>query len=312
MTFQASASSPMREPPNQRIIFAGCHVFGQWLIERLSAARWHFTYVVCPTPKMADAEHISGYSDLGAAAAQYNIPVYRPASYALRTAEDHEFFEREKFDLLVLGGWQRLFPENVLRTLRVGAVGVHGSSDFLPKGRGRSAFNWSIIEGKQRFVTHLFLMKPGVDDGDVFDYEFFDITPFDSIVTLNQKCAILIARMLERSVPCLLDGTLKAIPQQGKPSYYKKRSPDDGLIDWEELDVWTIHNWVRALTRPYPGAFGVLNGVMTTLWKATVFDTRITYKDASYGEVVEVFDDCLIVNCRGGLLKVEDWEPRRP
>jgi methionyl-tRNA formyltransferase len=310
VTSQGPAQLPRPEPTAQRIVFAGCHVYGRWLLERLSAAGWHFTHAVCPAPQMAEAEHISGYQDLGAVAARHGIPVYRPSSYSLRAEADHEFFERERFDLLVQGGWQRLFPDKVLRALRTGAIGVHGSSDFLPKGRGRSSLNWSIIEGRQRFIVHLFLIRPGIDDGDIFDYDIFDITPFDSIETLYQKNAIVTARMLERSVPRLLDGTLKAIPQRGTPSYYPKRSPDDGLIDWEELDVWQVHNWVRALTRPYPGAFAVLNGVMTTIWKATVFDTRITYQNASYGEVVEVFDDRLVVNCRGGLLLVEDWEPR--
>jgi methionyl-tRNA formyltransferase len=303
-------SMPIPEPPSQRIVFVGCHIYGRWLLERLVAARWKFDYVVCPTPTMAEAEHISGYEDLEEVAARYHIPVRRPASYALRAPADHEFFEREQFDLLVQGGWQRLFPEKVLQELRIGAIGVHGSSDFLPKGRGRSPLNWSIIEGKQRFINHLFLIKPGIDDGDIFDYDIFDITPFDTIETLFQKDAILTARMLERSIPRLLDGTLKTIPQQGTPSYYQKRSPADGLIDWEELDVWQIHNLVRALTRPYPGAFASLNGAMTTIWKAKVFDTRITYENASYGEVVEVFDEHLVVNCRGGLLLVEDWEAR--
>lgn len=310
MTFHNSAPSDRREPPGRRIVFAGCHVYGRWLFERLSAAGWNFAYVVCPTPKMADAEHISGYEDLGELAVRYDTPVYRPASYALRSPADHEFFEHEQFDLLVQGGWQRLFPEKVLQSLRAGAIGVHGSSDFLPKGRGRSPLSWSIIEGRQRFILQLFLIKPGIDDGDIFDYDIFDITPFDSIETLYQKNAILTARMLNRSISRLLDGTLTTIPQQGAPTYYPKRSPDDGLIDWEELDVWQIHNWVRALTRPYPGAFAVLNGVMTTIWKASVFDTRITYQDASYGAVVEVFDDRVVVNCRGGLLIIEDWEPR--
>jgi methionyl-tRNA formyltransferase len=309
MIFQKYELSPC-ENHSQRIVFVGCHVYGRWLLDRLSAAGWHFAHVVCPAPSMAEAQGISGYEDLGEVAARYNIPVRRPASYSLRAQEDYEFFEREQFGLLVQGGWQRLFPEKVLQALRTGAIGVHGSSDFLPKGRGRSPLNWSIIEGRQRFVLHLFLIKPGVDDGDIVDYDIFDITAFDSIETLYQKCAILTARMLERSVSPLLDGTLKAMPQQGAPSYYPKRSPDDGLIDWEELDVWQIHNWVRALTRPYPGAFATLNGTLTTIWKATVFDTRITYENASYGEVVEVFDERLLVNCRGGLLLVEDWEPR--
>ena len=116
--------------------------------------------------------------------------------------------------------------------------------------------------------------------------------------------------MLLRNIPRLLEGKIDARPQIGIPTYYEKRTPSDGEIHWEEMRVRDIYNLVRALTRPYPGAYGAIQGSVMTIWKARIFDTRMIYRDAAYGEVVENFDGNLVINCRGGLLLVEDYELR--
>jgi len=115
--------------------------------------------------------------------------------------------------------------------------------------------------------------------------------------------------MLLRSLPALVSGTLKYVSQQGEPSYYPKRTPEDGRIDWENMDVFAIYNLIRATTRPYPGAYGQLGQQQCRIWRARVFDTRIVYPAVTFGEVVEQFDSALVVNCRGGLLLIEEYEP---
>lgn len=220
------------------------------------------------------------------------MPVHVPRKCSLKHPEDQAFFEEHSFDLLIQGGWQRLFPEPILATLSIGAVGVHGSADFLPKGRGRSPLNWSLIEGRRRFILQLFLMKAGADDGDVFAWQDFDILPFDDIQTLYDKNSLATREMLKTSLPGLLAGSLETYSQRGEPSYYGKRTAEDGRIDWEEMDVWEIHNHIRAQTRPYPGACGNFMGGTFTIWKAQVFDTRLHfYRDRAYGEIVESFGD---------------------
>jgi len=168
--------------------------------------------------------------------------------------------------------------------------------------------NWSLIEGRERFLLQLFLIKPGVDDGDVFAVEDFDITSFDDIETLYLKVAIAARRLLLRHLADLLAGKVEFRPQLGEPSYYPKRTPEDGRIDWESMDLHQIYNFVRAQTRPYPGAFGAVDGRMLRIWKARPFDTRLDYPSAVYGAVVERFGERLLINCRGGLLLVEDHE----
>ena len=293
---------------NKKIVLAGCLEAGWELFQSLLKNGIVFDHIVTVHPSDMEKHVISGYKDFSDIAEEYNIPIYHVKSYSLKDRADIDFFKEHKFDLLIQGGWQRLFPEAVLDTLSIGAVGVHGSSDFLPKGRGRSPMNWSIIEDKKRFILHLFLIKPGVDDGDVFDYEIFDINEFDTIKTLYYKNTILTKRMILRNIPKLLSGDIKTTPQEGIPSYYPKRTPDDGLIDWEEMDVRFIYNFIRAQTRPYPGAFGLIDGKKYKIWGSKVFDTRISYPDFKYGTCVEKFGDDMIINCRGGLLLIDDYE----
>ncbi len=292
----------------KRIIMCGCGEVGTNLISSLIDAGVQFSHFVTLTPEQGSKYAISGYADLRSLAREHCIPIYVPRTYALTDAADVAFFREGRFDLLIQGGWQRLFPATVLETLAIGAVGAHGSADFLPKGRGRSPLNWSLIEGRRRFLLHLFLIKAGVDDGDVFAVDNFDITPFDDIETLYLKVALCTRRMLTRHLPDLLANRIKCWPQVGEPSYYAKRTPEDGRIDWDSMDLEQIYNFVRAQTRPYPGAFGALDGRTLRIWKARPFDTRIHYPDAAYGAVVERFGERLLVNCRGGLLLVEDYE----
>jgi methionyl-tRNA formyltransferase len=293
---------------NKRIVMCGCHIAGKGVIEQLLKSGFNIAYFVTLDPEQAIRYKVSGYMDYREMADLYDIPVYIPEEYSLKSNKDISFFKEQRFDLLIQGGWQRLFPEQVIKSLSIGAIGVHGSSDFLPKGRGRSPLNWSLIEGKRRFIMHLFLMREGIDDGDVIDTEVFDINEFDDIRTLYYKNTIVVKRMMLRALPKLLKGEIDKWSQVGIPSYYPKRNEEDGEIIWEEMDIYDIYNLVRAVTKPYPGAFANIDGKTFRIWKCQIFDTRICYRNARYGEIVERFGNDLIINCRGGLLLVTDYE----
>ena len=227
---------------DKKIVMCGCHEAGWYLIKDLLEAGLKFDNFVILTPEQGKQYQISGYRDFSDLAQMYDIPIYIPEKYSLKSEQDLAFLQEHQFALLIQGGWQRLFPETILQTLKIGAVGGHGSADCLLKGRGRSP--------------------------------------------------IVTKRMLLRSVPQLLDGAIQLRPQVGTPSHYPKRTPEDGLIDWENMDVWEIYNFVRGQTRPYPGAFAPIGDKTYQIWRVQVFDTRISYP-----------------NCREGVLLIEDYEP---
>lgn len=297
-----------RETASKKLVMCGCHEGYAYKIRKLLEDGVRFSHFVMLTPEQGEKYNVSGYFDYTEMARQYNVPVYIPKTYKLSHPEDQAFFQEQQFDVLIQGGWQRLFPPEVLGSLSVGALGYHGSPDFLPHGRGRSPLNWSLIQDKKRFLFHLFLMKPGADDGDIIDFEQFDINDYDDIKTLYYKCNIVAYRLVQRNLINILNDRTTFIPQEGEPSYFLKRTAEDALIQWEEMDVRAIYNFVRAQTRPYPGAFGQVGDRWLKIWHCQPFDTRITYPGTPYGTVVETFEGDLLINCRGGVLLVTDYE----
>ena len=287
-----------------KIVMCGCLEMGWEVVRHLLDNGIQISYFVTLTPETALQCKVSGYENYKDLADRYCIPVYYAESYSLTSKNEIDFFRTHKFDLLIQGGWQRLFPEDLLNSLSIGAIGIHGSSDFLPKGRGRSPINWSLIEGQKRFIFHYFLIKPGIDDGDIFYFEAVDINDFDTCRTIYYKNSIVSKKVLLEWIPRLASGEYVAFKQQGDPTYYLKRTPEDGLIDWSK-NVFEIYNFVRALTHPYPGAFSYIDGERVEIWRAQPFDTRITYFGKREGEIVEVFKTGdFVVNCNSGLLLV--------
>jgi methionyl-tRNA formyltransferase len=239
---------------------------------------------------------------------ELNIPIYYAKSYSLKHSDDETYFNDNNFDILLLGGWQRLIPQQILDTIKICAIGQHGSPEFLPSGRGRSPLNWSLILGSKRLVWNIFKLEYGVDDGDIIDYQMFQINDSDTCNTLYYKVSVSVKHMLLRSIPKLLDGSLEQIKQIGKPTYFEKRTPSDGLINWG-VPITDTYNLIRGITHPYPGAFTSSGKEKIMIWKSQIWDEFLDfYKDSEYGEVVEIFGNDFVVKCYGGLMLITEHD----
>ena len=292
---------------DKKIVVCGCTDSGYDVVNHLLINGIKITHIVSLTPEQAKNSKVSGYKSFESLAQKFNTKISYPKEYSMNNESDSLFFENEKFDLLIVCGWQRLIPENILKSFKIGGIGFHGSSEFLPKGRGRSPVNWSIIEGKDRFILHAFLMTPGVDDGDILEHEIFDITQWDTCKTIYYKISITQKQILERLIPKLLSNNFERHSQIGEPTFYPKRTPDDGLIDWSKPMI-EIYNLIRAVTRPYPGAFSFNDDQRINIWNSQPFDTKIQYESLS-GTIVEKFsNDDFLVKCKEGLLLVTDYD----
>ena len=111
-------------------------------------------------------------------------------------------------------------------------------------------------------------------------------------------------RALDGVLPALLAGTAPHVAQDLRlGAYFGGRKPEDGRIDfhWPAL---RIHNFVRALTRPYPGAFADLAGRRVVLWRTALDARRV-----SPGAPRLVAADGVALECAdGATLKVLDLE----
>ena len=296
---------------DKRIVILGVQEQGLDIAKHLKKNGYEISCLVTISESLAQKNRASGWVDYQSFANQHGIEVYYCNTYSLK--KDLDFFQRQNFDLAILGGWQRLISEDVLSTFKLGCIGQHGSSEFLPRGRGRSPINWCIIQGKKRMIWNIFFLKPGVDDGDLIDYEVFDINEYDTCKTIYYKVSISVKNMITRSLPKLFNGELVTRKQVGTPTYYEKRTPDQGRINWED-SVFDINNLIRAVTHPYPGAYSLYKEFEHSepekimIWKAQVWDTHLSfYYEKQYGEIVEIFSDGeYAVKCSDGLLLITE------
>ncbi len=273
----------------------------------LASAGYHLDYFINVGPERAGS--ISDYLNLSEFAEAHGAQLLRPPTYSMTDARSQEIFADHAIDLVISVGWQRLFPPWFLNRLRLGAYGMHGSAEPLPKGRGRSPMIWSILEGRKQFYTYLFRYDEGVDSGMIVGRQLFDVFPWDTISTLQHKNAVAQAQLLLAHLPALLQGEAALVPQPDdvEPTYYPKRAPEHGVIDWNET-AERVDRLVRAVAAPYPGAFSFSDEVRVHIWSGGVFDTNLGFSPA-VGEIVHAFHDgTFVVQCRDLPFHVSRWD----
>jgi methionyl-tRNA formyltransferase len=178
---------------------------------------------------------------------------------------------------------------------------MHGS--LLPKYRGRAPVNWAILKGESETGATLHEMVARPDAGRVVDQERVPIGPDDLAVEVFRKVTDAAEIVLKRSIHGLLAGTARLREQDlSKGSYFGARRPEDGRIDWSKSAL-EIHNLVRAVAPPYPGAFTD---------QVKVFRTRVANRTAPHGKTGPYREgDAWFAVCGDGkVLRLLEVEPR--
>ena len=288
------------------IAVAGNQWITQYLIESMIDFGFKPKLIINVHPESSN--NISGYIDLRGLCNEYKIEIYHPEKYSLKSKVD-EVNLKEKVDLLYVFGWQRLIPEWFIKSCKKGVYGVHGGPLKPPRCRGRAVFNWAVILGYHRFYMYFFSITIAADEGDIAQIVEFDINSDDDILTLYHKNCIVSSRMFIEALPKILNGSLKLAKQPGgQTSFLPKRSPQNGGINWEH-SAKRVTNLIRALTKPYPGAFSFINGVCIHFFRSHIFDTKIQFDNIHPGEIIEVFPNGDFIVATGDLpLYVREYD----
>ena len=169
-------------------------------------------------------------------------------------------------DLLFSFYYRSMLKKEILGIPRLGAMNLHGS--LLPKYRGRAPVNWVLVKGETETGVTLHIMTEKPDAGDIVGQAAVSIAFDDTALTLFAKMEDAASRLLADLLPRIAGGEIPRRPNDlARGSYFEGRRPEDGRIDWSRPAV-EIYNLVRAVTRPYPGAFAALDGEKLTVWWA--------------------------------------------
>ena len=292
-----------------KIAYLSNHFSGAIKLNYLLNEGFKVDYIVTISEKQAESNKISGYFDFTQIAHMNKINLHIVEKFNLRSKADIGFFNKNKFDLLLISGWQRLVPSEILNTLKIGAIGEHGSSEYLPRGRGRSPINWTIIQGRERFVMHIFLASTGADEGKIIDKENIIVNIFDDIYTVYTKAALASARLFLKRYREIITNTWQGLKEAKiKPTYLEKKNYRDDFLDWMQ-PTRELYNKVRAITHPYPGAKSKVSNKLLLIWKVQPFDFELDDFDKKFGQVLKVFpDNSFVVKTIDGSLLIREYD----
>jgi methionyl-tRNA formyltransferase len=211
-------------------------------------------------------------------------------------------------DAIFVVGWSQLIRGELLGVAPQGMFGMHPT--LLPRHRGRAAIPWTILTGLARTGVTLFeIVDPSADSGPIIGRREVEVEPEETATTLYDKLLEAHVELIREHVPQIAAGRAPRTPQDAKrASAWPKRTPADGIIDWDTRAPY-LHDWIRAQTRPYPGAFTYLGDEKLVIWQARPVELE-TGEPA--GTVVELRPEGAVIACGEGGLLLEEIEPERP
>lgn len=177
-------------------------------------------------------------------------------------------------DLIWVNSYSMILREDVLAAARLGGLNIHAA--LLPRNRGCNPTQWAILKGEHETGVTLHQVDNGIDTGPIIDQRRFPIFFEDTWLDVAQREYQAAGELLEENIPKIMSEHWTAISQsQSYASTGRRRTPEDGLFHWSE-PVIDIHNKIRALIPPLPGAFfrdkaGKIQKIETyhTVWQLT-------------------------------------------
>lgn len=235
-------------------------------------------------------------------AAEQGIPVWAPedVNHPLWIERIREI----KPDVLFSFYYRNLLCDDILNIAPQGAFNLHGS--LLPKYRGRAPLNWVLVNGESETGVTLHRMVNRADAGNIVAQKSVAIGADGAALALHRKLCAAASDLLAQALPAIRDGkTEERVQDESQATYVGRRTPEDGRLDWER-SAQTLHNLVRAVSDPWPGAFGYAGANKFIVWKSRV---RHDLAAAKAGTVLSVAP--LVVACQEGALEIVTGQTER-
>ncbi len=270
-----------------RAVVFGYHDVGDRCLRVLISRGVDVPLVVTHKP---DPEETPWFESVARTAQEYGIPVLTPDDPE-QAGLDRVLGEIRP-DFLFSFYYRRMLGPTLLQHARRAALNMHGS--LLPHYRGRAPVNWAILRGERETGATLHYMAARADAGDIVDQLAVPILQDDDARQVMSKVTTAAEIVLARSLPALIEGNAPRRPQDlTRGEYFGRRKPEDGRIDWTGSAV-DIHNLVRAVAPPFPGAFMDAHGKRWWIHRTRIVPNKVLAAGMPriYGEDGKCFIAC--------------------
>jgi methionyl-tRNA formyltransferase len=208
-------------------------------------------------------------------------------------------------DLFVSMSFDQIFKKDILHAARLGIINCHAGD--LPRYRGRNVINWALINGEEFVGVTVHAVDQGIDTGPILRKVYVPVAIDDDYPSILEKCYPACASALYSALCDLRDNpsAIAGTPQSGSGFYCVRRTPADEGLDWNWPSL-RIHNFIRGITRPAPGARTHHGAEVVRLWKS-IYDARAPRYVGVPGSVVESRGEFVIVKTGDSHLKIVEW-----
>jgi methionyl-tRNA formyltransferase len=210
---------------------------------------------------------------------------------------------------LIVADYRYLLPSAVIASAPFGAVNFHPS--LLPTYRGRAPINWAILHGETELGLTAHLIDEGMDTGDVIAQRRYTLNSEEDVGDALRKLYPLYRELTLEITAALTKGHPPCVPQDhALATTFPRRRPEDGLVDFS-VSAREVLNLIRAVARPYPGAFAWCDETRITFWKARLAEPSKEV-EIPPGTVTQALANGFAVTCGRDALNVLEWEADRP
>lgn len=285
------------------ILFMGGHELGKITLEYLIRMGKHIVGVV-----ITDTDDI-WYKGVDEIAYKYGLPLFRE-----KNINDKGFVNKIRAispDLIVVVNFDQILKEELISIPPKGCINTHAS--LLPKYRGRAPLNWAIIRGEQETGVTVHFINKGIDTGEIVIQKKISIGEDDYIEDIMGKVKEMYPIIVNEAVDKIESNLVTPIKQEISNGFYcTKRTPKDGQINWDRPTA-EIYNLIRAISRPYPGAYTYYNNHKVIIWRAEkiIAEDRSVIKEISKvenGYIYSVDDNRILVKTSDGFINIKSYE----
>lgn len=275
-----------------KIVFMGTPDYAVETLKMLIAEKHEIAAVFAQPDKPVGRKHILTPPPVKVCAESHNIPVFQPNS--LRNEEVFNTLKEINPDIIVVVAYGKLLPKNILDLPPYGCVNGHAS--LLPKYRGASPIQWSIVCGETKTGVTTMYMDDGLDTGDILEQTQVEIGAEETAEELFLRLSVISARLMASTLKKIENNEITPVKQdESKATHAPIIKKEMAFIDFEEKTAGEIHCAVRGYYS-WPCAYFLLNGKRVKIIKAEIGDKT----DCAIGTVSDNTDN-FSVSCKDGV-----------
>lgn len=285
-----------------KIVFMGTPAFSVPILEGLVASGYHVLTVVTQPDRPVGRKKVITPTPVKEAALRLNLPVLQPEKIN-QSPEMAEIIALAP-DLIITAAFGQFLPEKLLQAAQIGALNVHAS--LLPKYRGGAPVHYAIMAGEKETGVTIMEMIKKMDAGGIYAQKALPITEEDDVGILFEALSLLGKELLLETLPKIIDGQLKAVPQdEALVTFSPNITREQEAIDWQK-SAQAIDWQVRGM-RPWPIAFTTYQGAR---WKILRVKPLSETTSKEPGTIIERTKNTLKIACgQGSVLALEQLQP---